>query len=308
MPENIYDLLIVGAGPAGITAAVYAARKRIDFVVISRDIGGQATWSGDIENYTGYQFITGPELASKFQEHMDSYGIEVRMPQTAKTIGQKDGIFTVATEETTYRGRVLIVATGKRPRPLEVPGETEFKNRGVTYCSTCDGPVFKGKPVAVIGGGNSALDAVLQMMKISPQVYLINNTGRLNADNVMVEKARAAGNVEIHNDARVKKIFGDTFVSGISVTRGEDSFDLDVKGVFIEIGLIPNSGAVQDAEKNEHAEIIVDCHNRTNVPGLFAAGDVTNVPQKQIIIAAGEGAKAALSAFRYLNLKVVESS
>jgi len=308
MPEKIHDLLIIGAGPAGITAAVYAVRKKIDFLIISRDIGGQTTWSGDIENYTGYQFITGPDLTKKFQQHIDSYGIEVRTPQTVTAIDRASGIFTVLTEEARYQSRTLIVATGKRPRMLGVPGEAEFKNRGVTYCATCDGPIFKDKPVSVIGGGNSALDAVLQMMKISPQVYLINNTGELNADAVMIEKARRAPNVEIYNNARVEKIFGEKFVSGITITRGNDSFDLSTAGVFIEIGLFPNSKIIAAAKKNEGGEIIVDCHNRTNIDGLFAAGDVTSVPEKQIIIAAGEGAKAALAAFRYLNLTPGEYS
>ena len=302
MQDKIYDLLILGAGPAGITAGVYAIRKKIDFLVLTENIGGQTTWSGDIENYTGFQFITGPQLTLKFQEHMDSYGINVKMPQTVKEITQDDDIFTVKTHDNSYQSRTVLISTGKTPRLLNIPGEQEFKNRGVTYCATCDGPIFKDKPVAVIGGGNSALDAVLQMMKISPHVHLINNTRGLNADNIMTEKARAAANVTVYNNAQVKEIHGDTFVKNIRLSQNDKEFDIPVEGVFIEIGLIPNSRIAHNVEKNEHEEIIVDAHNQTNIKGLFAAGDVTDVPEKQIIIAAGEGAKATLSIFRYLNV------
>jgi alkyl hydroperoxide reductase subunit F len=308
MGNKVYDLLILGAGPAGITASVYAVRKKIDFLVITRDIGGQTAWSGDIENYTGYQFITGSELTRKFQEHMDSYGITVKMPQTVKAIGHNDGMFTVTTGEAEYLSRTLVIATGKQPRRLGVPGEEEYKNRGVTYCATCDGPVFKDKPVAIIGGGNSALDAALQMMKISPQVYLVNNTGTLNGDEVMIEKVQNAKNIEIHNNARIKNIQGEKFVKKIVIDQQNQEISLDVEGVFIEIGLTPNSGFAGIVRRNEHGEIIVDCRNQTDIKGLFAAGDVTNVPEKQIIIAAGEGAKAALSAFHYLNLSTFEYS
>ncbi|MBN2483501.1 MAG: FAD-dependent oxidoreductase [Candidatus Omnitrophica bacterium] len=306
MANKVYDLLILGAGPAGITASVYAVRKKIDFLVITRDIGGQTTWSGDIENYTGYQFITGPQLTRKFQDHMDSYGITVKMPQAVTAIGYNDAMFTVTTDEAEYLSRTLIIATGKQPRRLGVPGEEEFRNRGVTYCATCDGPVFKDKPVAIIGGGNSALDAALQMMKISPQVYLINNTATLHGDAVMIEKVENAKNIEIRNNTRIKNIQGEKFVKKIVIGQESRETSLDVEGVFIEIGLTPNSGFTDIVRKNEHGEIIVDCHNQTNIQGLFAAGDVTNVPEKQIIIAAGEGAKAALSAFRHLNLNTFE--
>jgi alkyl hydroperoxide reductase subunit F len=298
---KIYDLIILGAGPAGITAAVYAARKLIDFLVISKDIGGQAALSGDIENYTGYQFISGPELVLKFQEHMNAFGITLNMPETAKGITKEGNFVKTLTDKNEYLSRTLIIATGKRPRSLKAPGEQEFKNKGVSYCATCDGPLFKNKKVAVVGGGNSALDAALQLVKISPQVYIINIASALTGDPIMVETVTKAPNVQVWNDSKVKKIYGDTFVKGIEVEKEGKVSALRVEGVFVEIGLIPNYDFAHILEINELGEIIVDCYNRTNIGGIFAAGDVTNVPEKQIVIACGEGSKACLSAFKYLS-------
>ncbi|MFA7676713.1 MAG: FAD-dependent oxidoreductase [Candidatus Omnitrophota bacterium] len=298
---RIYDLIILGAGPAGITAAVYASRKRLDFIVITKDIGGQAAWSGDIENYTGYQFITGPQLTMKFQEHMDSFGIEVVMPQSVMELLSQEGKIKVVTEKQEYFSRTIIVATGKNPRLLSVEGEKEYKGKGVTYCATCDGPVFKGKNVVVVGGGNSALDAALQMVNISPKVYIVNIDSKLNGDEVMIQKLEQASNVEVLNNALVKKIYGADFVKGVEIEVSSQIKELEVEGVFVEIGLNPNSGFASELKKNEAGEIIVDCYNQTNIEGLFAAGDVTSVPEKQIVIACGEGSKACLSAFRYLS-------
>jgi alkyl hydroperoxide reductase subunit F len=298
---KVYDLMILGSGPAGITAGVYAARKRLDFLVVTKDIGGQAALSGDIENYTGYQFITGSELALKFQEHMQAFDIKVNMPEVVQKVAKEDKLVKIITDRGEYLSKTVIIATGKRPRPLDVQGESKFKNRGVSYCATCDGPLFKDKVVAVIGGGNSALDAVLQLMRICPKVYIINITEQLTADPVMVEKVTQADNVEVLNSTKVRRIYGDVFVQGIEVEKEGKNLDIKVEGVFVEIGLIPNSEFIDIVEKNKQGEIVVDCYNHTNVEGIFAAGDVTNVPEKQIIIACGEGAKACLSAFRYLS-------
>ncbi|MFH1092605.1 MAG: FAD-dependent oxidoreductase [Candidatus Omnitrophota bacterium] len=301
MSSKIYDLIIIGAGPAGMTAAVYAARKKMDFIMISVDTGGQAAWSGDVENYTGYQFITGPELALKFQEHIKSFGIEVRMPESAKSIIKREDMIKVITDKAQYLSRSAIVATGKRPRQLNIEGEEVYKNRGVTYCATCDGPLFADKHVAVIGGGNSSLDAVLGLIKISPQIYLITRDKQLEADEVMIEKVQAASNVRILYDAEPLRIKGDVFVKSLEISEKGKKTVLNVEGVFVEIGLMPNSEFAPVLGQNPKKEIIVDAHNRTSVPGIFAAGDVTNIPEKQIIIACGEGAKACLSAFHYLS-------
>jgi NADH-dependent peroxiredoxin subunit F len=295
------DLIIIGAGPAGITAAVYAARKKMDFLVISKDIGGQTAWSGDIENYTGYQFITGPELTSKFEDHMKTYNVPLKDGEDVVEIKKTGETIVVKTDKSTYEAKTIIIASGKRTRQLGVPGEKEFKNKGLTYCATCDGPLFSGKDVAVIGGGNSALDAVLQLIKIARKVYLINIIDHLTGDPIMAEKVVSSGSVTVLNGSQVTMIRGDKFVTGISVRIGQKTEDIPVEGVFVEIGLLPNSYFAKDLDKNELGEIKVDGRNRTSIPGIFAAGDVTDVPEKQIIIAAGEGSKALLSAFRYLS-------
>lgn len=296
----MYDLIIIGAGPAGITAAVYAARKRMNLLVITRDIGGQAAWSGDIENYTGYQFITGPELAAKFEEHMRKYNIQAKESETVIEVKKQDDIISVKTDKGAYAAKTVIIASGKRTKELGVPGEKEFKNRGLTYCATCDGPLFAGKTVAVIGGGNSALDAALQLTKIAQHTYIINITPNLGGDAVMREKINASEAVTVLNNTQVSAILGEKMVSGIKIKREGKEERLPVQGVFVEIGLIPNAEFVRDVEKNKQGEIRVNCYNETNIAGIFAAGDITDVPEKQIIIAAGEGAKAALSAFKYL--------
>ncbi len=305
----VYELIIIGAGPAGITAAVYSARKRLDFLVISKDIGGQAALSGDIENYTGYQFVSGIELTQKFQEHMRQFDVQLKEGEGVVDIKKTGDIFEVSTDrDAKYQARSIIIASGKKSRLLNVPGEAEFKNKGVTYCATCDGPLFKGYDVAVIGGGNSALDAALQLVKIANKVYLININPDVTGDAIMKEKLEASSNVTIINNANTKAILGDKFVTGIEVEVEGEKKALDVKGVFIEIGYIPSCDFANIVAKNEYGEIIVDNQNATNVPGIFAAGDVTDVAEKQIIIAAGEGSKASISVFKYLYGQKSESS
>lgn len=304
MPEKTnYDLIILGAGPAGMTAVVYAARKQLDVLVISDDVGGQAMWSSAIENYLGFILIPGTDLVQKFEEHVRKFNV----PQEytcAKRVSTTGDIFQVDTEDgRTFHARAVVVATGKSPRLLEVPGEKEFMGRGVVYCATCDGPLFADKTVAVVGGGNSGLDAVVQLMKICPKVYLIDVEPKLRADEIMIRQARAASNVEILTRTSVNEIVGTDFVNAIQVENVDThaSKRLDVEGVFVEVGLAPNSGCVKELVRlNPIGEIPVDCAARTGIPGLYAAGDVTDVPEKQIIIAAGDGAKAALGAYSYI--------
>ncbi len=299
-PSHVYELIIVGAGPAGITAAIYAARKKMDFVILATNVGGQVTFSSEIENYTGFQYITGEELAAKFQEHLKRHEFELKMEEVQK-VESKRNLFLVKTDFGTYLGKTVIIATGRKPRELKVPGEVEFKNRGVTYCATCDGPLFEGLDVAVVGGGNSGFEAVLQLLKIAKNVYLIHRGTKLKADRVLVEKAKASDKVKISINTQVAEIVGDKVVTGIRVKRDGKEMVLQVQGVFVEIGSVPNSDIAGFVEKNRWGEIVVNCKCETNVLGIFAAGDVTNVPEKQIVVAAGEGCKAALSAFRYLS-------
>jgi len=296
----MFDLIIIGAGPAGITASVYAARKKMEFLVITKDIGGQAAWSGEIENYTGYQFISGPELAAKFEEHIRKYGIQVKENERVVELKRRDEGVSIKTDKGVYEAKTAVIASGKRSKELGVPGEVEFKNRGLTYCATCDAPLFADKGVAVIGGGNSALDAALQLIQIAKHIYLIDIAPGLTGDVVMREKVSQSKKVDVLNNTWVTAILGDKMVSGIKIRRGDKEETLAVEGVFVEIGLIPNSEFAKEVEKNERGEIKVNAYNETNILGIFAAGDVTDVPEKQIIVAAGEGAKATLSAFRYL--------
>jgi len=295
-----YDLIIVGAGPAGITASIYAARKRMNFAVITTDVGGQVVLSSEIENYTGFQYITGEELGRKFHEHLRKHKFDLKMEEVQK-LDKKNDLFEVTTSVATYIGKAVIVATGRKPRELKVPGETEFKNKGVTYCATCDGPLFEDLDVCVVGGGNSALEAVLQLTRIAKSVYLLHRRSELRADKVFIDKAKGSDKVKFLFNTKVKEIVGDNLVTGIRVQRNDSEMLLPVRGVFVEIGAVPNSDIVGFVEKNRADEIVVNCKCETNVPGLFASGDVTNVPEKQIVVAAGEGCKAALSAFRYLS-------
>ena len=301
----MYDLIIIGAGPAGITAAIYAARKRMNLLVITKDLGGQAALSGDVENYTGYQYITGFELTEKFLEHMKRFNIELREAEEARKIGKIKNGFKVSTDMAVYETKTIILASGARPRTLNIPGEAEYKNRGVTYCATCDAPLFTGLDVAVIGGGNSALDAAIQLTKIANKTYLITKYDSYRGETVLLEKVETSDNVTILYNTDTLEIQGNKTVNAIKIKRNEEQKTIPVQGVFIEIGYMPNSEFVRDLiNLNECGEVVIDSHNRTNLSGFFAAGDVTNVAEKQIIIAAGEGSKASLSVFEYLsNLK-----
>lgn len=299
--EVLYELIVIGAGPAGITAAIYAARKKMNVLVISKDIGGQVAISSAIENYVGFQFITGEELTRKFEDHVKEFGVELKEGEGVLSIEKTDGSFKVKTDVGSYEAKTVIVASGREPRHLNVPGETGFLGRGLSYCATCDAPFFAGRDVAVIGGGNAGFEAALQLMKIASKVYLIELLPRLRGDPIMLEKIEKSENVAIMTNTRTVEIYGENIVSGIKVVREGREEDLKVQGVFIEIGSIPSSEFIDFVEKNEVGEIVVNERCETSVPGLFAAGDVTCVPEKQIIIAAGEGAKAALAAFNYLS-------
>ena len=299
----MYDVIIIGAGPAGLTAAVYTARKKLSTLVLSENIGGQAALSSDIENYLGFQLVTGAELVRKFEDHIKEFDLDLELGSNVKSIIEVAGGFEVETKDDRFNGRVIIIASGKIPKRLNISGEKEFLGKGVTYCATCDAPLFSRKDVAVIGGGNSALDATLQSTKIANKIYLININPKLGGDEVVKEKIEAAENVTILNSTETLKVKGDVFVQQLKIKdiiSGSEN-NLDVQGVFIEIGSIPSVNFVPSSIKhNEIGEIIVDARNRTNIPGIFACGDVTEVLEKQIIIAAGEGSKAALGAYEYL--------
>jgi len=299
----MYDLMIIGSGPAGLAASVYAARKRLKTLLVSGDIGGQINRTWGVENYLGYQFIEGPELINKFHTQVSQFPIDQKIGYKVSRLEKIEDGFEATTETgDRYQAKTVIFATGKRPRMLNVPGELELAGRGVTYCSICDGPVFSGQRVAVVGGGNSALEATLDMVKIAEHVDLVSITP-LTGDPILIDKLSDAKNLSIFTEYQTEKIEGQDLVEGMQIKdlKSGERKQLDVTGVFIEIGMVPNSDPVKGLiELNKLGEVVVNCACETSMPGLYAAGDVTNVPEKQILVAAGEGAKAALQAHRYL--------
>lgn len=297
------DVIIVGIGPAGLTAAVYAARKNMSTLLIGKEYGGQVALTKDIENYMGYQFISGPELINKFEDHVRQYPLEQKHGEVVK-IGKEDGgFFVISNTGEKYLSKSLIIASGRMPRRLNAPGEREFTGLGVSYCAVCDAPFFKEKDVAVIGGGNSAIIAAVDLVKICNRVYVISRREWV-ADQVIVDRVKNAANLTKLIGYETKEIGGNGIVENItinSLNNAKEQRKLTVNGVFVEIGTVPNSNLAEGfLELNKEKEIIVECDCSTSVSGVFAAGDVTNIPEKQIIIAAGEGAKAALGAYRYL--------
>jgi alkyl hydroperoxide reductase subunit F len=301
---KVYDIIIIGGGPAGMTAAVYASRKKLDVLMITTDLGGQVLLTSSIENYLGYQYITGRELSDKFGAQVHMFKIDLEMPEKAAGLEFRNGFFEVRTgSDKAFRTRSVVIASGKRSRPLNVPGETELIGRGVTYCSVCDAPLFKGMTVCVVGGGNSAVSAAIDLTKYADKIYLVNIMSEFACDRVLLDKVKNSPKVEILRGMEVTKILGKDLVTGIilkDVKTGEMK-SLPLQGVFIEIGLLPNSDFANGVVVlNKKDEIVVDCACKTSRPGIFACGDVTSVPEKQIIIAAGEGAKASLAAYRYV--------
>ena len=306
----MYELLIIGGGPAGLAAAVYAARKRLNAVLVSVDIGGQLNWNSGVENYLGYQFITGPELIEKFQAQVNQFPIEQKIGSRVTGVKTIPGGFEAVTEKgEKYQAKAVVLATGKRPRKLDVPGESEYLGKGVTYCAVCDGPMFAGQRVAVIGGGNSAMEAALDMINIAEHIDIVSPRP-LAGDTILKERLAQAKNVTEYVGYEVTGIAGENFVKRVNIKniRTGETLYLPVAGVFVEIGLEPSAEIVKGLiPLNKTGEIPVSCSDETTEPGIFAAGDVTDVSEKQIIIAAGEGAKAALTAHRYLQHLDIET-
>ena len=304
-----FDVLIVGGGPAGAAAAVYAARKGIRTGVVAQRFGGQVLDTLGIENFISVKRTEGPQFAAALEQHVRDYEVDIMNLQRAKALAPKTGphheLIEIELESgAALKARSVIIATGARWRNINVPGEHEYKNKGVAYCPHCDGPLFKGKRVAVIGGGNSGVEAAIDLAGIVGQVTLIEFDIMLRADAVLQHKLHSLKNVTVLTNAQTTEITGDSQkVNGLiykdRATGGSDRVELE--GVFIQIGLVPNTDWLKGTvELSKHGEIVVDARGQTSVPGVFAAGDATTVPFKQIIIAAGDGAKAALSAFDHL--------
>ena len=305
--KTLYDVAIVGGGPAGLAAAMYATRKNLSTIVVAMDIGGQLGTTRDIANYPGYELITGPDLVQKFFAQASQYGNEQLIGE--QVVGVRiDGRSKVLELESSREvaARTLVIASGVQKRHIQIPGEKELAGRGVVYCSTCDGPLFTRLDIAVVGGGNSALEAALEMDGIARRVYLVARSG-LAGDQVLEDKIATASGVEVLAHHEPVEIHGADGVEALTVLDRETgtTAKLAVQGVFVEIGLFPNTGFALDlVDTNERGEIVVDSHCRTGVRGVFAAGDCTDTHDKQIVISVGEGAKAALAAFEYLVAQV----
>lgn len=309
-----YDMLIVGGGPAGASAAIYAARKGLRTGIVAENFGGQVLDTMGIENFISVKATEGPKLVASLEEHVREYAVDIMQGQRAARVvpPSDDGLFEVTLASgAVLRGRSVLLATGARWKQVNVPGEAEYKGRGVAYCPHCDGPLFKGKPVAVIGGGNSGIEAAIDLAGIVEHVTVLEFAATLKADSVLVRKARSLPNVTIVTNAQTTAIEGDgNKVTGLAYRDRESGVEhhLALAGVFVQIGLVPNSDPVRDVvELSRFGEVLVDAKGQTSVPGLFAAGDVTDSAFKQIIIAMGSGATAALGAFEHLMLRQEQS-
>ncbi len=297
-----YDVLIVGGGPAGASAAVYAARKGIKVGLVAERFGGQVMDTMGIENLIGTKYTEGPKLVASLEEHVKEYNVDIINLERAKSVSKKDKVEVVLESGAKLNSKTLIISTGARWRNLGVPGEAEFKNKGVAYCPHCDGPLFKGKHVAVIGGGNSGVEAAIDLAGIVSHVTLIEFGAELKADKVLQDRLYSLKNTTVIKNAQTKEITGTNVVNGITYIERDTNLEqhIELQGVFIQIGLVPNTDWIGDTlERTRFGEIIVDSHGATDVPGIFAAGDCTNTPYKQIIISMGAGANAALGAFDY---------
>jgi len=301
-----YDLIIVGGGPAAISAGIYAVRKGLKTLLIAQDWGGQLNWTNLIENYPGFESITGPELVKKLVAHLKKYqgeDWEIRERSEIKKIeAEKEQLVKVEADKV-YQAKALILATGRNYKKIGVTGEERFAGKGISYCVTCDGPIFKDKKVAVIGGGNAGLEAALDLLDYASKIYLLEFLPQLTADEYLQKMVRKNSKINILTNVAVQEIKGEQFVNGLIYQERDSQKEKEItlEGVFVGIGTRANSSPVKNVvELNQEGEVKIDEKNRTSVRNIFAAGDVTDVSHKQIVVAAGEGVKAALNVYQYL--------
>jgi thioredoxin-disulfide reductase len=304
-----YDLIIIGGGPAGITAGIYGARQKLNTLLITKSFGGQiARKAVMIENYPGFEEISGMELIQKFEKHLRKQKIDIERDEVSKVKKIKEHFIVITKSKNRFESKAVIIASGADPRPLEVPGEKDFIGRGLSYCVTCDGPLFEGKTVAVIGGGNSAFEAAIFLSKIAKKIYILEYGEVVKADAENQDRVKKTGKVKVITNAALKKIQGKQFVNSIIYQdrKTKKEITLPLEGVFVEIGSQPSTSFAKGlVDFNERDEIVVEFETcQTKTPGLFAAGDCNVGKVKQIITAAGEGAKAAFSAYDYLQNKL----
>ena len=302
---GLYDIIIIGGASAGLTSAMYTSRQGLKTLVITKDIGGQALLTSNIENYPAFEHIGGFELMKRFEEQAKNYGAEFVYEEVASIIQVENNCFIVKTKsnDKQYSAHAIILAFGKTPKDLDVPGENKLKGRGISYCAVCDGPLFKKRKVAIIGSGETALEAAMFLKELASKVYIIHATDKPIGSEEIISLLENDNSVSFLPNCSVKSINGNLKVESLTITNTKDKSEtkLDVDGIFIEIGYIAKTDFIQDLiQLNNNKEIIVDKYCATSNQGIFAAGDVTDVPYKQAIISAGQGSIAALSAYNYL--------
>lgn len=300
-----YDLLIVGGACAGLAAATYAARRAMKTIVITKDIGGQIATTPSVENYPAIDFITGPQLSQDMLVQAQKWGAEVVYAEiaTIQKKGEKD--FVITGDKGKYTGKALLLAYGKTPRSLDVPGEKQYAGKGVSYCVTCDAPLFKNREVAVVGGGNSAMEGALILAKICKKVYLVHRRDEFRGEEVLLEQINSEPKIEKVLSVVSDEVLGDgKYATALRVksVKDQSTQDLKVDGIFVEIGFIVNTALIKDlVEVDRLNQVVTNKKMETSTPGIFAAGDLTDSPYKQAVISAGEGAAAALTAYSYVN-------
>ncbi len=310
MPETTqtpeaYDVLIIGGACAGLAAATYAARRAMKTLVITKDIGGQIATTPSVENYPGIDFITGPGLSQDMLVQAQKWGAEVVYDEitSIEKLGERN--FKVTGFQNSFTGKSLIVAYGKTPRSLNIPGEREYGGRGVSYCVTCDAPLYRNRTTVVVGGGSSAMEGALILAKICTKVYLVHRRDEFRGEAVLLEQIQAEPKIELVLSHTPDEVLGDgEYVTGLRVksTKSGETKDLPVEGVFVEIGFVVNSGLIKHlVDLDKMNQVITNKRMETSTPGVFAAGDLTDSPYKQAVISAGEGATAALTAYSYVN-------
>ena len=309
MADNRFDCIVIGAASAGLTAALYLSRQALNVLVISKDVGGQALLTDDIQNYPGYMKIGGFDLMNRFREQATAYGTNFEYDEVIKASRLEDGTFYVRTTAKEFYSTALVLAFGKTPRNLNVPGEEEFRGRGVSYCAVCDDPLFKNLEIGVVGVGEHVLQAASYLSSLASKLHVIYRGSKIQEDDELYRQLKSRDNVLFHMNSTVREIKGefavDSVVVGPNSTASDGSADVGMKGLFVEMGYIAKTDFVKDlVPLNKDKEIVTDKLGRTAIEGAFAAGDVTDMPYKQAVISAGEGAVAALSAYNYIQTKL----
>ncbi|MFB6145633.1 MAG: NAD(P)/FAD-dependent oxidoreductase [Candidatus Nanohaloarchaea archaeon] len=307
MTEEIRDVIIVGGSAAALSAAIYAVRSGMDVLLITDEYGGQINNTDVVENYLGIKSISGPDLAEKYVEHMREYDVDEEVGDKVVDIRKDDGNFEVETEPgEVFTSHSVIVSTGGSRRRLNVKGEEGYRNKGVAYCAVCDGPLYQGEEVAVVGGGYAGTEAAVYLSDIAEKVYVLSRSGELSGEEITIDKVEKADNVEVLREATTTEIYGGQFVEGLKYEQGDEVKDLEVTGVFVEIGTVPNSDITDLVELNDSGYIKVNGEQETATEGLYAAGDVTDRGVQQLVVSAGQGCQAALNASDYVKEKKAE--